>query len=307
MVGRVVEISGEPRHVSLRRGSMIVSDKEAELGQIDLENILSVIITSRGASLTTSLICEAGIRNIPMIICNERFHPVSMVTPVLHHTDQHVRYEAQVSAKKGMKNKFWQWLVTHKVKNQHELLRQYQSPRSERLKRLSVEVKSGDPNNIEAQAAQVYWPALFGKEFRRDRNAEGINSLLNYGYTIIRSAMLRAVLASGLHPTFGVFHKNKKNALCLVDDLMEPYRPIVDQVVKQLEQKGELSLTPEVKRCLAVMVASDQIMVGSVSPLFRHMQQMTYDLSLLFAGQNIKFNPPQLLSDLEVSAIVRSC
>jgi CRISP-associated protein Cas1 len=119
--------------------------------------------------------------------------------------------------------------------------------------------------------------------------------------------MLRAILASGLHPTFGVFHKNKRNALCLVDDLMEPYRPIVDQIVKQLEQKGVLALTEDAKRCLASIVATDQNVVGSVSPMFRHMQQMTYDLSKLYAGQKIKLNPPQLLSELEVSAIVRQC
>ena len=303
----MVEISGEPRHISLRRGSIIVSDKETEIGQIDLDNVLSVIITSRGASFTSSLIIEAAERNIPFIICNERFHPVSVITPLIHHSEQHVRYEAQATAKTGLKNKFWQWIVINKVKNQYGLLKLHQSNSSERLKRLSGDVKPGDPGNIEAQAAQVYWPALFGKEFRRDRNSEGINSLLNYGYTIIRSSMLRAILASGLHPHFGVFHKNKKNPLCLVDDLMEPYRPIVDQIVKQLEQCGVTTLTSETKRCLASIVAADQSLVGSASPMFRHMHQMAYDLSKLFAGQKVKFNPPQLLSELEVSAIVSQC
>ena len=119
--------------------------------------------------------------------------------------------------------------------------------------------------------------------------------------------MLRAVLASGLHPTFGVFHNNKKNAICLVDDLMEPYRPIVDHIVKLLEQKGTTTLTVEAKRCLASVVAVDQTAIGSVSPMFRHMQQMTYDLSELYQGQKIRFNPPHLLSQLEVSAVVSQC
>ena len=268
---------------------------------------MSVLITSRGVSLTSSFIVEVANRNIPVIVCNERFHPISIVTPLHHHNDQHVRYEVQATAKKGVKNKLWQWIIVNKVKNQYELLKLYHSVSAERLKRLSTGVKSGDPTNIEAQAAQVYWPALFGKDFKRDKNIQGINSLLNYGYTIIRSSMLRAILASGLHPTFGLFHKNKKNAFCLVDDLMEPYRPIVDQIVKQLEQKGIESLTPEVKRCLASIVAADQSVIGSVSPLFSHMQQMTYELCGLFSGQKVNLSPPQLLSELEVSAIVRQC
>ena len=286
---------------------MVVSDDANELGQIDLDGVLAIIITSRGASLTSSLINETGDRNIPVIICNARFQPVSVITPLIHHNDQHVRYEAQAAAKKGVKNKVWQWIVVNKIKNQFQLLKLYHSGTSERLKRLSTEVKSGDPANIEAQAAQIYWPALFGNDFRRDRHSDGINSLLNYGYTIIRSSMLRAVLASGLHPTFGVFHKNKKNPICLVDDLMEPYRPIVDHIVKLLEERGVTTLTVEAKRCLASVVAADQTVIGSVSPMFRHMQQMTYDLSELYQGQKMKFNPPQLLSELEVSAIVSQC
>ena len=286
---------------------MVVSDDANELGQIDLDGVLAIIITSRGASLTSSLINETGDRNIPVIICNPRFQPVSVITPLIHHSDQHVRYEAQAVAKKGVKNKVWQWIVVNKIKNQFQLLKLYHSGSSERLNRLSTEVKSGDPKNIEAQAAQIYWPALFGNDFRRDRHSDGINSLLNYGYTIIRSSMLRAILASGLHPTFGVFHKNKKNPICLVDDLMEPYRPIVDHIVKLLEERGVTTLTVEAKRCLASVVAADQTVIGSVSPMFRHMQQMTYDLSELYQGQKMKFNPPQLLSELEVSAIVSQC
>ena len=103
------------------------------------------------------------------------------------------------------------------------------------------------------------------------------------------------------------FHKNRKNSLCLVDDLMEPYRPIIDHIVKLLEQRGVTTLTVEAKRCLASVLAADQNLIGSVSPMFRHMHQMTLDLSELYQGQKIKFNPPQLLSELEVSAIVSQC
>lgn len=286
---------------------MIISDQEADIGQIDLDGVLAVIITSRGASFTSSLINEVGDRNIPVIICNAKFHPVSVITPLVHHNDQYARYEAQTTAKKGIKSKLWQWIVINKVTNQHRLLALHQSHSAMRLKRLSNVVRPGDPENVEAQAAQVYWPALFGSDFRRDRDTEGINSLLNYGYTIIRSLMLRAILASGLHPTFGLFHRSRKNALCLVDDLMEPYRPIIDQIVKQLVLMDVKRLTVEAKRSLASFAAADQTVVGSVSPMFRHMQQLTYDINELYQGHKIKLKPPQLLSELEVSGIVSQC
>jgi CRISP-associated protein Cas1 len=106
---------------------MIVSDKQAELGQIDLDNILSVLVTSRGASFTSSLIIKAAERNIPIIVCNERFHPVSLITPLIHHNDQHARYEAQAITKKGIKNKLWQWIIVNKIKNQFQLLKLYNS------------------------------------------------------------------------------------------------------------------------------------------------------------------------------------
>ena len=119
--------------------------------------------------------------------------------------------------------------------------------------------------------------------------------------------MLRAILASGLHPTFGLFHRSRKNALCLVDDLMEPYRPIIDQIVKQLVLMDVKRLTVEAKRSLASFAAADQTVVGSVSPMFRHMQQLTYDINELYQGHKIKLKPPQLLSELEVSGIVSQC
>lgn len=307
MIGRIVEISGEPRHLKVRRGSLIISDAETEIGTIDLDGILSIILTSRGASITTPFLTEMARRNIPVFICNDRFHPVSIATPLIQHSDQTRRFERQATVKKGLRNKIWQKVVIGKVKNQHTMLKLIRSEHAERLKRLSSMVKSGDPENIEAQAAQVYWPALFGKEFRRNRNLDGINAMLNYGYAILRSAMTSAILSVGLHPTFGLHHQNKNNPLCLVDDLMEPYRPLVDQIVLRLHEKDHKTLTTEVKRSLALIVTSDQSEIGDTSPLFQHMYNLSFSIWENLNGLNVKLPIPQLLRELEVEAMVAKC
>jgi CRISP-associated protein Cas1 len=118
---------------------------------------------------------------------------------------------------------------------------------SAHLTRLTQKVRSGDTSNIEAQAARRYWGLLLGNEFRRDQNGTGLNILLNYGYTVFRAATARSVIAAGLHPTLGLHHLNQGNPMRLVDDLIEPFRPLVDLTVWQLIQKGSKQLTPDTK------------------------------------------------------------
>ena len=286
---------------------LTVSDNSSELGTVDLDGVVAILITSRGATLTTPLISEVSLRNIPIITCNDRFQPVSVSLPLIQHSDQTRRYEAQAAARKGLKNNLWKRIVASKVRNQSALLRLLKASGAERLKRLAANVRPGDPENIEAHAAQVYWKELFGKSFRRDRHQAGINSFLNYGYAVLRSSMTSAVLASGLHPTFGLFHKNKNNPLCLVDDLMEPYRPLVDQVVFRIQEKGLSDLTPEAKRALAAVLIADQSRVGSTSPLFKHMHNLSLAMSELFVGREASLHFPTLMSELEVEALVREC
>ncbi len=130
---------------------------------------------------------------------------------------------------------------------------------------LARRVRSGDPDNLEAQAAQRYWPNLFGKEFRRDRGSDGINALLNYGYAVMRAAIARAVVASGLIPSLGVFHSNRSNPFCLADDLLEPYRPFVDWRVRLLvnESGGELpELDDRSARAALLSLFNETVLVG---------------------------------------------
>jgi CRISP-associated protein Cas1 len=148
---------------------------------------------------------------------------------------------------------------------------------------LARKVRSGDPDNVEAQAARRYWKALFGPDFARDRSAEGANALLNYGYTVLRAIVSRAICAAGLHPTIGVFHANRTNAFALSDDLMEPYRPLVDQLVFDLVAAGEQGVSAAAKHHLAGVTAVDlDNGDGTVSPLSVQVQRFVHSVAESF-------------------------
>lgn len=147
---------------------------------------------------------------------------------------------------------------------------------------LARKVRSGDPDNVEAQAARRYWKLLFGDSFTRDRAAAGANSLLNYGYTVLRAVVSRAICASGLHPTLGIFHANRANAFALSDDLMEPYRPIVDDFVCRLIADGVDEVTQEAKRRLAEIGTLDLMFEAQTTPMGVHAQRLAHSLATSF-------------------------
>ena len=307
MKGKIVEISGESRHLALSRGFIAVRDGDTKLGKVDLDNILSLIICSRGATVTNAVIAECASRNIPVFVCNSHYQPVAMVTPLEHHFDQHRRYVAQVQMKKGIRNQLWKSIVKSKIANQAAALDSISSPLGQRLRRIGAGVKPGDPENREAQAAQIYWREFFGSSFRRNREQEGINALLNYGYAIIRTAMTKAILGTGLHPSFGIHHRNQNNAFCLVDDLMEPYRPLVDQLVKQMADAGDAALHPASKAQLARLVAADTVSLGVTSPLGVQMLRFAQSVLENIDGNKVDLATPRIFTPLELASLVSTC
>lgn len=307
MRGRIVEITGNTRHLALHRGFLTVSEKDTEIGRIDLDTILSIIIASRGATITNAVFAECAGRSIPVLICDNRYQPVSMMTPTIHHFDQNNRYHLQATLSKGKRNQLWQYIVKAKIKNQAAVLKTIDAPSVERLLRIASEVKSGDMGNGEAQAAQIYWRSLFGNDFRRNQNGDGLNALLNYGYAIIRGAMTRAILTAGLHPTFGLHHHNSNNAFCLVDDLMEPYRPLVDQVVHYLNDKGQTDLNAEIKAILARIVMSDTASDHMLSPLGQHMVRCSQGYLGNLGENKVAIPIPQILTPVELMVLLKSC
>jgi CRISPR-associated protein Cas1 len=173
---------------------------------------------------------------------------------------------------------------------------------AEPIRYLETRIRSGDPNNIEAQAAQKYLPAFFGSTFRRDREAEGVNAALNYGYTVLRAATARSILGAGLHPSLGLHHKSKGNALRLADDLMEPFRPTVDLVVHALEIRGAATLEPPSKRKIAGILHSDFKTDDGVSTLSNALTRLAQSLAQVFLGERKTLAWPMTAIPLEAAA-----
>lgn len=203
-------------------------DKEA---QIPLEDIDTVIVDSGQLSLSTPVLRGLSQAGAVLIICDEKHLPCGLLLPQHQHYRAGAIVDLQLGAAKPLLKRLWQRLVIGKIQNQSLVLPSEQTSAKTRLRALSSKVRSGDPANIEAQAARLYWPCLFGKVFRRGEE-DTLNIALNFGYSLVRSALARAVTARGLLPVLGLFHRNTLNPFCLVDDLIEPFRPFVDEVVK---------------------------------------------------------------------------
>ena len=230
MVGRVVEVATDRRHLSIERGFVVVTEAGVEVGRVALDDIAALIANAHGLTYSNALLVRLASLGIPTVLCGDNHRPAAVAWPVESHHVQTGRMNDQASAGKPLKKRLWTQVVRAKIQAQGATLAAVGAPH-EGFQLLSRKVRSGDPDNVEAEAARRYWPLLFGREFRRDRDAGGINSLLNYGYAILRAAVARAVMGAGLHPSLGLMHTNRSNPMVLVDDLMEPFRPTVDREV----------------------------------------------------------------------------
>lgn len=217
--------------LSVRHKQLAIFSKETqEETLVPIEDIGFVIIENELVSLTIPLINELTDNNCAVIFCNEKHMPFSMTMPLDCNEIQSQLFSAQINAKLPVKKNCWKQIVEYKIKNQGLVLKKYDLDFT-KLVDFSKCVKSGDPTNMESQAAKFYWDNLFGKNWCRDRFGDFPNNYLNYGYAILRAATARALVGSGLLPTLGIHHHNKYNAYCLADDLMEPYRPFIDDEV----------------------------------------------------------------------------
>jgi len=224
MLGRIVEISAPGLRLFLFRGFLRVDNIEGHVGDAPLDEIEAVIASTPALTYSNQIVAALAELGASLVICSPRFDPAAVLLPLSGHHAQGARIEAQAAASRPMAKRLWAHLVKAKIKAQAGALDLFsQSPLP--LEILARRVRSGDPNNVEAQAAQKYWPALFGPDFKRDRSADGTNVFLNYGYTVLRASAARAIVAAGLHPSLGIHHKSAGNSLRLADDLMEPFRP----------------------------------------------------------------------------------
>jgi CRISPR-associated protein Cas1 len=241
-MGRVIEIANNLAILSLYRGFMQIKIDKISTSQIALSDIDILILNGTGATISTNLLNELLENGTMVLVLGKNYAPSGIFYPTNPHYLHKQRINLQINATKPLNKRLWQTIIKAKITNQAKILSFFTKEQEQQLLLLVKKVNSGDSQNIEAQAAKKYWQKLFGKNFRRDYSNTGINSLLNYGYAILRSSTARAVFACGLTPAIGIHHSNQENAFCLVDDLMEPYRPIVDFMVKKITEKE-----PEIK------------------------------------------------------------
>lgn len=294
MIGRIVEIADDRRHLFAHRGFMVVRETEgerAELGQVPLDDIGAVIANAHGLSYTNNLLVALLQRGAPFVLCGANHNALGMLLPIDGNYEQARRFEMQVEASLPLRKRMWASLVKAKLQQQAAVLEAVGAPPAP-LTYLVGKVKSGDPENVEAQGARRYWGLLFGESFRRDRNAEGLNGLLNYGYTVMRSATARAVIAAGLHPSLGLHHSNDNNAMRLVDDLMEPFRPVIDLKVWQLQKQGEDAVSPDTKRALVRTLYDDMQTDSGVTPVSVCIQRLAVSLAQIYMGERTKLDLP---------------
>lgn len=304
MIGRTVEIAQDGRHLSVKRGFLVVREQGEEVGRVPLDDIGALLCNAHGLTYSTNLVAALAERGTPMVFCGRNHHPVAVAIPVEGHHRQSARVRAQVEASRPLRKSLWKSLIKAKIGLQGAVLNHLGRPAGA-FETLAASVRSGDPENVEAQAARRYWPLLLGPEFRRDIDGGGANALLNYGYTVLRSAAARAVIASGLHPSVGVHHESQYNALCLVDDVMEPFRPIVDLAVLRLVETGTLEVNPETKARLAEVLTYDMQSDAGVTPLGTCLHRLATSLGQSFEQGRAALALPRKPLPLEMSGVGR--
>jgi len=292
VIGRVVEIAEDGRHLAKSRGFLTVSADGAEIGRVPLDDVAAVVASAHGITYSNNLLVALAERCAPLVVCGRNFRPAAFLWTVDGHYEQADRMADQAAAAKPLRKRLWAQIVGAKIESQQATLEAVGAPH-EGFRLLARKVRSGDPENVEAQAARRYWPLLFGDDFRRDRSASGVNAMLNYVYTVLRAGTARAVMAAGLHPSLGLAHRQRGNPFALADDLMEPFRPLADLLVHELSASGATAVNSETKPQLASILIVDMSTSEGMSPVGVCLKRLAYSLVQCFAGETKKLDLPR--------------
>jgi len=262
---------------------------------VPIEDIGLVILDNPQILLTNALMMALNDNNSAIMSCDTSHLPYGLMLPMFSHHAFTEKFYCQLEASVPLKKNLWQQTVVAKIENQAALLKQIDQP-TDKMDFLARQVNSGDTQNVEGRAAAYYWDTLFGeKSFIRHRFGEPPNNLLNYGYAILRAVIARSLVGSGLFPTLGIHHHNKYNPYCLADDIMEPYRPFVDELVYNIvmKQYNNIELTKEIKQELLTIPVLDVIIDNERSPLMVGVQRTTATLARCFEGTLRKIKYPK--------------
>lgn len=293
---------GNPAYLSLQNNQLVIKLPEVERNASlpdsfkkqtvvtkPIEDIGLVVLDNNQITITSGILEALLENNCSIITCDSKSMPVGLMLPLYGNTVQNERFREQLSASLPLKKQLWQQTIKAKIENQSAVLINCLGEESRCMKVWADDVKSGDSENLEARAAAYYWKTLFADidGFTRDREGISPNNLLNYGYAVLRAIIARALVSSGLLPTLGIHHHNRYNAYCLADDIMEPYRPYVDELVFGLVQQygKNLELTRDIKAKLLTIPTLDVIISGKRSPLMIAASQTTASLYKCFSGE----------------------
>ena len=302
---------GNPMYLCLRNAQLVLRIPDIENNDtlpktfkkefertIPIEDIGVVVLDHRQITITTGAMEALLENNCAVITCNSKSMPVGLMLPLYGNTLQNERFRDQIDASLPLKKQLWQQTVRQKILNQAALLKVQTGETAKNMLKWANDVKSGDPDNLEARAAAFYWKNVFPKlpDFVRGREEEPPNNLLNYGYAILRACVARGLVGSGLLPTLGIHHHNKYNAYCLADDIMEPFRPFVDKLVIDIMKGFEdySDLTKEIKAELLQIPSIDVVVDGKRSPLMIAVGQTTASLYKCFSGESRKIAYPEM-------------
>ena len=295
MIRRTVEVS-TPSYLHVEHAQLVIERDGDRVGEVPLEDLGVLVVDNSGAVLSEGLLAACAENDATVVFCDEKHLPNAVLLPLTGHSVQAETIRAQTAMTLPLRKRLWQQVVQGKITAQAEVLRGHTGSAAP-LGAMIAKVRSGDPDSMEAQAARAYWPRLFGPDFRRDRSAEGVNTLLNYGYAVLRAAAARAVCAAGLHPSVSLHHHNRYDALCLASDLMEPVRPLVDRTVRRMLDENEGAAPPLDKHAKPPLlsVLSEGVLVGEREfPLLIAMQMLAASLRRAAVGGKGRLEIPAL-------------
>lgn len=289
---------GNPAYLKTKNEQLVIEMPDTgETKSVPIEDVGIIILDHQQITITQAVMAKLLENNTALITCNQKHHPVGLQLCLDGHTLQSQKFKAHIAASAPLKKQLWQQTITAKIENQAVLL-QAEKVEAKYLIRLAATVKSADSTNNEAKAALYYWKHIFPDflQFKRDPQGLPPNNLLNYGYTLLRAIVARSLVASGLLPTLGIFHRNQYNAYCLADDIMEPYRPFADKIVCNIVRMNGsfLEMTPLMKKELLSIPAMDVMIDGQKSPLMNAVQRTTASLAKCFEGSTRKILYPVL-------------
>lgn len=303
---------GNPAYLSLRNQQLVIKMPEVEksttvceviktesVRTIPVEDIGVVVLDNKQITLTQGLMEALLANNTAVVSCAARSMPAGLLLPLSGNTIQQERFTDQINSSLPLRKQLWQQTIKAKIENQAAVLRKHTSAESKCMNVWASDVKSGDSDNLEGRAAAYYWKNLFVPyidKFVRGRAAAPPNNLLNYGYAILRALVARALVSSGLLPTLGIHHHNRYNAYCLADDIMEPYRPYVDELVLSIVKSGQdyEELTKDLKAQLLSIPTIDVQISGKRSPLMIAASTTTASLAKCFGGEIRKIVYPEM-------------